>query len=167
MTKTTTTKPAGVPLNAKLTKTAAAAGVNHKAVERSEDDAALSGIMQRMTEAQDAFLSFFKVPSWKRMLCAIVTYIAGVAGITFLATTLVEFIMAGAMALAAPMFVGIIVAALAAIVTVYYGHRLVMRVSGAILTKEADDKAAAAYDAVKGAFRRLNPFVKMVAVDAA
>lgn len=119
-------------------------------------------VMKRYREAQEGLMGFFKLPSWKRTLVAVVTYVAGVVGIGMLTGSLVEFVMVGAVALGAPVFLGIVIAAIAAILLVWQGHKFVMRCAGAVLTKEADERALQAYDACKGLLQRFNPFVKMV-----
>jgi heptaprenylglyceryl phosphate synthase len=126
--------------------------------QATADATAMAGVMRRYHEAVEGLGQFFELPSWKRSLIAIATYVAGCVGIAYLTTSLVEFVLIGAVALSAPLFLGIIIAVIAAVMLVYYGHSAVARVTGAILTKEADERALAAYDATKAMLRRFNPF---------
>lgn len=141
---------------------AAAAKASNKsktAEEQSAKDAStLAEIVKRVNEAHDAMLGFFKVPSWKRTLVAALTYIIGNVGVIWATSTVVEMLLVGAISVGAPMFLSIVIAVLAAVLLAWYGHKAVMRVAGAILNSEADDKAIAAYDATKRMLRRFNPF---------
>lgn len=130
-----------------------------------DDSSMFDEVMKRYAEAQEAMLAFFKTPSWKRTLVAVVTYLAGVVGVGFLTSALIDFVLVGAVTLGAPIFLTIIVAVLGAILLAWYGHKCVMRVAGAVLTGEADERAIAAYDAVKSFASRLNPF-KRATVEA-
>lgn len=153
----TTTTAAPQP----MTKTAAAINTTTP----SPTSPVFDGLMSRFTEAQDALLGFFNAPSWKRTLCAVITYVAGVSGVAFATTKLTEFLFVGALSASVPTFIAIAIAVIAAILLAFYGHRVVMRVAGAIITKEADQRAADAYDAMKNLARRFNPFVKLVPID--
>ena len=123
---------------------------------------AMNDLMARFSQAQSDLLEFFNAPSWKRTICAVVTYLAGAVGLAWGTSAVVEYLMVGAIASGASMFIAIAVTAIAAILSVWYGHKAVLRVTGAILTKEADERAVQAYDAVKSLARRFNPFVKLV-----
>lgn len=153
-------------INAVFNKTKVAAKVEQSipaaAVAEATEAADIDGLMARFAQAQSALLAHFNAPGWKRTLCAIITYIVGVSGVIAVSTALTEWLFVGAIAASAPMFIAIAVAILAAVLLAWYGHALVLRVTGAILTKEADERAVAAYDAVKNLARRFNPFVKLV-----
>lgn len=115
-------------------------------------------VMQRYRDAQEEMLRFFKAPTWKRTLCAFVTSVLVGAGVGWIAGTLLNWMVVGAVAMAAPLFLVVITYVLGFIVAVYYGGKLAGRIGGAVLTGEADERAAAAYDAIKSFCSKLNPF---------
>lgn len=145
-----------------------ASAIPHVAPEAEVTDSGMfDDVMGAYTRAQDALLKFFAAPSWKRTLVAVITYAIGVVGLGFASSALVDCLMIGATSMGAPVFLAVAIAVLGVVLVAYYGHRVVMRVAGAVLTGEADERAAAAYGACKNMFRRLNPFVKMVPADSA
>lgn len=115
-------------------------------------------VYKRYHEAQEQLMSFFQAPGWKRTLVAAVTYLAGVAGLLYVGSTVVEAVLLSAFVGAVPMFIGLCIAIIGACLIAWYGHKLVLRCTGAVLTGEADERAVAAYDAVKGMFAKINPF---------
>lgn len=141
----------------KLNGSATAVPHDEAATQQLED-----GVMARLRKAQEDAVhnlaEMFGIPSWKRSLVALVTYVAGVAGLVYASSAIVEFMLVGAMVAGAHLFIAIAVAAIAACLLAWYGHKAVVRVVGAILTEEADERAEAAYAAFKGFARRLNPF---------
>lgn len=106
------------------------------------------------------------LPNWKRCLISLVTYVAGVVGLLYVGTTVIEALLISSLLGSAPLFIGVIIAALSACLIAYYGHKAVLRVAGAIATGEADQRAEEAYAAMKGIFARLNPFAKKVEAQA-
>lgn len=128
--------------------------------EVAGDGGIFDEVMKRYHEGVEGLMAFFEVPSWKRTLCAIIAYVAGVSGVIFVGSALVEFVLVGAVSLGASIFLSVVIAAIGACLVAYYGHRAVVRVAGAILTKEADERAVAAYDAMKSLGKRLWPFGK-------
>jgi hypothetical protein len=155
-------------MNARTTKTiavkptatakAAKATVEHKDVVR--DDEFLDDVMKRYEEAREALFGFFQTPSWKRTLCAFVTTIAVSVGIGWLSGTLLGWLVVGATVLAVPTFITMVVYMLGLAAAVFYGTKIAIRIGGAVLTGEADERAVAAYDAMKGAVKKLWPFGK-------
>jgi hypothetical protein len=140
------------------TAKAAKAAVEHKDVVR--DDEFLDDVMKRYEEAREALFGFFKTPSWKRTLCAFVTTVVVSMGLGWAAGNLLDWLVVGAGVLAVPTFVTMVVYALGIIAAVYYGTKLAVRIGGAVLTGEADERAIAAYDAMKNTVKRLWPFGK-------
>lgn len=160
MTVRTTTKTASSATAAKNLN-AQAKAIGHDKPVAEETATGFEGVYQRFTEAQESLLQFFKVPSWKRTLVAFITTVAAGCGIGWISGNLLSWLVAGATLMAVPTFIVFCVYALGALATMYFGTKLCVRIGGAVLTGEADERAAAAYDAVKGALKRLNPFVKM------
>ena len=153
----TATKPATA-----RTKTARA--IPHD--ERAHKPQPFDDVMRRYEEAREGLMSFFAVPTWKRTLVAFVSTIASAVGIGWVAGTLLDWLVVGALAMAVPAFIVFVVYLIGAIIAAYYGGKLCVRVGGAVLTGEADERAIAAYDAMKSAVKRLNPFAKPEIVPA-
>lgn len=155
----TATKPA-----ARTTKTSRATPQAKTEVHTADTDVVGSDLfaeaMKRYNDAQDYLLKFFQAPSWKRTLCAFVTTIVVGAGVGWVAGTLLNWMIAGAVMMAAPLFLVVAAYVLGFIAALYYGGKLAVRVGGAILTGEADERAIAAYDAMKAKLAKLNPFGK-------
>lgn len=122
---------------------------------------------KRYQEAQDALLASMGTVPWKRALAALVSAVFIGLGVGFIAGNLLNWIVAGALLYAAPLFLVVVVYAIGVALSLYYGTKLVARVAGAVLTGEADQRAVAAYDATKAFLVRFNPFAKMVRVDEA
>lgn len=143
-------------------KTKVAASIPHDDKSRkadvTEDDGVFAEAMKRYSEAQDSLLRFFKAPSWKRTLVAVVSAFLVGAGVGWVVGTLLEWLMVGALALAVPTFLIMLVYVLGICIAIYYGGKWGARVGGAILTGEADERALAAYDATKSLLSKLNPF---------
>lgn len=159
MAKTATATPSPKTLAAEaVAKTLPPEPQAAEVVNTAEEDSLYADILRRYNEAVASIGVFFELPGWKRTLIAATTYVAGCVGVAYMTTCLVEFVLVGAIALSAPIFLAIIVAVLAALLLVYYGHKAVMRVTGAILTKEADQRAIAAYDATRAMLRRFIPW---------
>lgn len=152
MTRTTAAKPAA------RTATARVANTTRPSASVAQDDGVFAEAMKRYTEAQDYLLKFFKAPSWKRTLCAFVTTIVVGAGVGCVAGTLLEWLLVGAVAMAAPMFLVVLTWLIGFALAMYYGSKFCVRIGGAVLTGEADERAIAAYDAVKNLVGKLNPF---------
>jgi hypothetical protein len=124
-----------------------------KTVEQTrEDPSAFERAYARYQDAQAEVLAFFNAPGWKRTLCAVVSGLAIAIGASYIGSTIVEWMLVGAVALNSSMFLAVISAILATLLTAYYGGKLAGRVAGAVLTGEADERAIAAYDAVRGFF---------------
>lgn len=152
---------ASAPAAAKTEVADAAAKTTGKAAETLNEEIKSEGwhgVYQRLQAAQDDVMSFFNVPSWKRTLVAFVTYIAGCAGVAWAGTTLVEMLMTGALGMGCTLFISTVIAIIAAVLIAWYGHKVVMRVAGAVLTGEADQRALDAYDATRAMLSKLNPF---------
>lgn len=132
---------------------------NDKAKVANDEDL-FAQAYARYQEAQDFMLRFFKAPSWKRTLVAFVTSLLVGAGVAWVAGSILEWMVIGATAMGVSTFVTVIVYALGFIAALYYGGKLAARVGGAVLTGEADERAIAAYDAVKSKLAKLNPFGK-------
>lgn len=127
-----------------------------KTVEATRDDpSAFERAYARYQEAQDEVMKFFNAPGWKRTLCAIVSGLAIAVGTSYIGGTLVEWMLVGAVAMNSSMFIATISAILGVLLTMYYGGKLAGRVAGAVLTGEADERALAAYDAVRGFFKNI------------
>lgn len=142
----------------KVKPTARATGNTKPQAEVATDEGIFAEAMKRYTEAQESLLKFFKAPSWKRTLVAFVTSIVVGCGIGWVAGTLLNWIVAGATLMAVPTFIVMLVYVLGFIAALYFGGKLAARIGGAVLTGEADERAIAAYDAVKSFASKLNPF---------
>lgn len=123
-------------------------------------------VYKRFEEAREGLFEFFATPSWKRTLVALVTTLAVALGVGWIAGTVLDWMVAGAMLMAVPTFLVIATWAIGALAVAWYGGKFAVRCGGAVLTGEADERAIAAYDAVKNALKRFNPFVKMQPVKA-
>lgn len=124
----------------------------------AEDDSVFAEAMKRYTEAQDYLLQFFKAPTWKRTLVAFVTSIVVAAGVGFAADSILTWMVTGAVAMAAPTFLIAVTWVIGFFLALYYGGKLAARIGGAVLTGEADERALAAYDAVRAKLAKWNPF---------
>jgi hypothetical protein len=152
MTRTATAPAAKIKGSARATPRQA----QHAEVTR--DDSVFAEAMQRYTDAQDYLLKFFKAPTWKRTLCAFVTTIAIGVGIGMFAGSILNWMLVGAVAVNASLFIAMVVYVIGALAAAYFGGKLAARIGGAVLTGEADERAIAAYDAVKAKLSALNPF---------
>lgn len=161
MTVRSTAKPSS-------TKTRTARAIPHEApkADVAHDDSPFAEAMKRYNEAQDRLLQFFKAPTWKRTLVAFITSIVVGVGVGIAADAVLTWLMVGAAAMAAPMFIAVAVWVLGFIAALYFGGKLAARIGGAVLTGEADERAIAAYDAVKSVLGKLNPFGKREIVAA-
>lgn len=157
------TKTIAAPATAKVTQTAQATGFNSTSAPKPEV-AAADGVydeaMRRYNEARDYLLGAMKAPTWKRTLLAFLTTVVVGFGIGFIAGTLLDWLVVGALTMAVPLFLTMVVYVIGACLAIYYGGKFAARIGGAVLTGEADEKALAAYDAVKGVLSKLNPFAK-------
>lgn len=151
---------------AKTTKVSRAVPHEDNKPEVAGDEGVFAEAMKRYQEAQEGLLKFFSAPSWKRTLCAFVTTIVVSCGIGYLAGQLLGWMVVGAVAMAVPMFLIVLAWVLGAVLAIYYGGKLAARIGGAVLTGEADERAIAAYDAVKSFASRMNPFGKRTVVAA-
>lgn len=154
-----TAKPAAKPA---IAQTKVAKAIPHEEVKAdvASDDSVFAEAAKRYQDAQDYLLKFFKAPSWKRTLVAFVTSFLIGYGIGTVAAAILDWMMVGAVAMAVPTFISVIVYILGVLLTIRFAWKVGARVGGAILTGEADERALAAYDAVKGTLARLNPFGK-------
>jgi hypothetical protein len=118
-------------------------------------------IYARFEKAQADVLAFFGAPTWKRTLVAFASGILLAAGGGYLWGQVVGYLMVGCLMATNSLFITILLGALALIIGSWQIGKFAARVTGAILTKEADAKAIAAYDAVTDALSnaatKLNP----------
>lgn len=114
-------------------------------------------MFKRLHDAREEAMSFFKVPSWKRALIAFVAGVTagGVAGSVML--TLTDWLIVGAISAGAGLFVQMVLAVIGLALTMYAAWKISARVTGAVLTGEADERAIAAYDATRAMLSRINP----------
>lgn len=154
------TKTIAAPATAKVTKTAQATGHTAPKPEVAGEHSVYNEAVKRFNDAREELFAEFKLPSWKRTLVAFLSTIAVAVGVGTLTTIVLDCLVIGALTLALPLFITVAMYVIAALVAAYYGGRFAIRVGGAVLTGEADEKAAAAYTAVKGVLARFNPFGK-------
>jgi len=125
-------------------------------------------VFTRFQQAQQDLMGFFKVPTWKRTLAALVTALVVSSGIAWVANELITWLMAGALMHTGSVFIAGVIFVLGLALTMYYGGKLAARIGGAVLTGEADERAIAAYDAVrskvKGVFAWFTPKVEPITV---
>lgn len=143
---------------AKTTKVSRAVPHEDVQADVAHDEGVFAEAMKRYQEAQEGLLKFFSAPSWKRTLVAFITTVVVTCGIGWIAGELLSWMVIGAVAMAVPVFLIVLAWVLGAVLAIYYGGKLAARVGGAVLTGEADERAIAAYDAVKSFASRLNPF---------
>jgi hypothetical protein len=141
-------------------KTATARAIPHEEAHTHADPSTWDGIYARFTEAQDAMLKFMGTPGWKRSLIATVTWFASITLGALAISAIVEGLIVSAIIGGTSMFIACTIAVLAAVIGAKVVVNFATRVAGAILTKEADERALAAYDAVRKFTVRINPFAK-------
>lgn len=139
------------------------AGVNNTGAKDSApelhgiEDPVLADMIARMNCAQDDLLEYLGTISWKRALCAFVTSVTVGAGIGWITGKLIGFMALGAVVAGAPAFIAIAIWVLGLVLALYFGSKVAARIAGAVLTGEADERAAAAYRATKHYAAKLNP----------
>lgn len=122
------------------------------------DPSAFERAHARFAEAQADLLKFFNAPGWKRTLVATVTWFGIIALGSVALSAIVEGLVVAAAIGSTGVFLTLCTAALALFIGAKVTASFATRVAGAILTKEADERAIAAYDAVRKFTIRINPF---------
>lgn len=151
---TVAAKPA---VNAKVepkVKQTAAAEAAKPVAEDDGVDSMFAGMIR------DSFreITGFEVPSWKRTLVALVATLTVSIGIGYAASTMLSWLMAGALAMAVPYFIAFVVYALGFLLACWFGARIAARIGGAIISKSADEQVAKTYGATKRLLAKMNPF---------
>jgi len=152
MTRSTTRTAA--PSKAAVKPAVRAAGIKPAATEQhteaapEADDVTVDRLYADFAAAQDKLLSFFKVPSWKRMLVALLC--AGAVGyvIGYIGAFILDALLIGAIAMGTGIFLQTVIAIIGIALILYASWIAGGRIAGAVLTGEADERAQAAYNAV-------------------
>lgn len=135
-----------------------AQAIGHQPLHAEHSESAFAKAYSRFEQAREDLLEFFSTPSWKRQIVALVATCALAAGLSALGMTLTEYMVAGAVVAGSGTFVQLAIFVLGIVITCRIAYRVAVRVGGAVLTGEADERAIAAYDSMRELAAKLNPF---------
>jgi hypothetical protein len=113
------------------------------------DPSAFESVYARFQQAQDDMMKFFAAPGWKRTLVATVTWFGLIAIGGSALSLLLEGLIYVALAGSVHWFLAVAIGILALFIGAKSIATFATRVAGSVLTGEADERAVAAYDAVR------------------
>jgi hypothetical protein len=146
-------------------QTAQAKAIGHRVprAEHVNDDGAFERVYQRYQDAMQDMMAFFKAPSWKRHMLALVATFCTSFAIGWVGLTLLDWLMAGAVLAGIGTFLQMLVFVIGIVLVCRAAVKVSVRVGLSIYTGEADERIVEGYDKLRGWAAKLNPFARAVA----